>query len=63
MVLSTAKTRNCLTLVKKVEVICAADKNPGISVQALTDIFQCGKTQVAPVLKKVSILTYAKARA
>ena len=55
---STAKTRNCLTLVKKVEVICAADKNPGISVLALTDIFQCGKTQVAPVLKKkVSILT------
>ena len=45
------KKRNCLTLQKKIEVIKASEKNPGIKVRELAEIFYCGKTQIAKVLK------------
>ena len=46
------------------EVIRTADKSPGISVQTLADLFQCGRMQIASVLKnKVFILTLYEANA
>ena len=46
------------SLEKKVEVIKHLQKNPGTSVRALGDIFGCGKTQIAHILKnKESILS------
>lgn len=59
--MSTAKgpsKRNCFeSLEKKVEVIKYHEKNPSISIRALGDKFDCGKTQIAYILKnKASIL-------
>ena len=62
MAISTAKSTTCLTLAKKVELIRTAEKSPGISVRTLANLFQCGKTQVASVLKnKVAILSLYEA--
>ena len=47
-----ASKRNYLSLKKKVELIHYAEKNPGISVRALGEQFECGKTQVGQILKK-----------
>ena len=44
--------RNCLTLKKKVEVINYAKKNPLANMRDLGEKFQCGKTQIAKILKK-----------
>ena len=44
--------RKYLTLEKKVQLIKAAQKNPGVNVRSLTEQFQCGKTQAAGILKK-----------
>ena len=50
--------RNCLSLEKKVEVIKYQQKNPTISIRALGEQFNCGKTQIAYVLKnKADILS------
>ena len=50
--------RNCLSLEKKVEVIRYQQKNPTISIRALGEQFNCGKTQIAHVLKnKADILS------
>ena len=46
-----SKKRNYLTLEKKVELIKHAQKNPGVSVRALGELFDCGKTQVGRILK------------
>ena len=46
------KKRNCLTLKKKVEVIKYAKQNPRVNIRDLGDTFQCGKTQIAMILKK-----------
>ena len=46
-----------LTLKQKVDVIKAAEKEPSVGVRELAKKFQCGKTQVATILKnKVDIL-------
>ena len=50
--------RNCLTLQKKVEVIRTHEKNPRINVRELAERFECGKTQIAMIIKqKDSILS------
>ena len=52
------QTRNCLSLEKKVEVIKYQQKNPTISIRALGEQFNCGKTQIAYILKnKAAILS------
>ena len=52
------KKRNYLSLEKKVEVINYVRKNPGVSSRSLSEIFQCGKTQIAHILKeKESLLS------
>ena len=48
---TAAKKRNCLTLKKKVEVINYAKKNPRVNIRDLGEIFQCGKTQIAKIIK------------
>ena len=58
------KKRNYLTLNKKVELIKYAQKNPGVSVRALGEMFNCGKTQVGKILKsKESLLTMYESNA
>ena len=50
--------RNYLTLKKKVEVIKVSEKNRGMSLRELGQQFDCGKTQIAKILKtKESILS------
>ena len=49
--ISAAKKRNCLTLKKKVEVIKYAKKIPRAGTRELGEKFQCGKTQIATILK------------
>ena len=51
MALSTARTRNVLSLKKKVEVLTVAEKNPQIGVRRLAELFSCGKTQISTILK------------
>ena len=59
------KCRTCLTLAKKMELICTAEKNSGISIRTLANLFQCEKTQVVSVLKRkvVVILSLYEASA
>lgn len=58
------KKRNCLTLKRKIEVINYSKKNPGINIRSLADIFQCGKTQIAQILKtKDSLLSMYESNA
>ena len=58
------KKRNYLTLNKKVELIKYAQKNPGVSVRTLGEMFDCGKTQVGKILKnKESLLTMYESNA
>ena len=58
------KKRNYLTLNKKVELIKYAQKNPGVSVRALGEMYDCGKTQVGKILKsKESLLTMYESNA
>ena len=55
--------RNYLTLKKKVDVIKMAEKNRGMSIREL-EHFDCGKTQIAKVLKsKESILSLYESNA
>ena len=54
-------SRKCLTLQKKVELIKTADRYPGISMWSLAEQFECGKTQIAEILKKVSLLSMYEA--
>lgn len=46
-----AKKRNCLTLKKKVEVINYAKKYPKVNIRERGNMFQCGKTHIASILK------------
>ena len=48
---SGSQRRNYLSLEKKVEVVKHLEKNPGMSIRALGEIFGCGKTQIAQILK------------
>lgn len=58
------KKRDYLTLNKKVELIKYAQKNPGVSVRALGEMFDCGKTQVGKILKsKESLLAMYESNA
>ena len=50
------KKRNCLTLKKKVEY---AKQNPRVNIRDLGDAFQCGKTQIAMILKNQDSLLSA----
>ena len=57
IVLRTSRKRNYLTLEKKIEIIKHAQKNTGISVKALGELFNCGKMRVSRILKsKESLL-------
>ena len=50
--------RNYRTLQKKVDVIKAAEGNRGLSLRELGERFQCGKAQIAYILKnKESIVS------
>jgi len=51
-----SKTRNYLTLEKKVKLIKHAEKHPGMGVRALGELFECGKTQVGVILKSKETL-------
>ena len=52
------KKRTFLNMKKKVELIHFTEKNPGISIRNLEQIFTCCRTQIASILKnKESILT------
>ena len=51
MALSTAKSRNALSLKKKVEVLTTAEKNPRLGVRRLAKLFSCGRTQIGFILK------------
>lgn len=56
--------RNYLTLKKKVEVIKVSEKNRGMSLRELGQQFDCGKTQIAKILKtKESILSMYESNA
>lgn len=53
-----------MPLKKKVEVIETLAKNPGMNTRTLAEMFQCGRTQIASILKnKQSILTLYKSNA
>ena len=52
------KSRNHLSLQKKVKVIKTSQNNPSMNIRTLGEIFKCGKTQVARILKdKEALLT------
>ena len=51
-----SKNKNYLELKKKIELIKTLQKNPGISIRALGGIFQCGKSQIAQILKNKEYL-------
>ena len=54
--------RTYLSLEKKVEVINHLQKHPGTPIRALGEIFGCGKTQIAQIVKnKESILSLFQA--
>lgn len=56
--------KNHLSLKKTEEVIEIASKNPGTSVRMLGEHFQCGRTQIATILReKASILALYEANA
>ncbi len=56
--------RNYLPLKKKVEVIKAIEKDHGLSHRALAERFECGRTQVAQIIKnKESIMAMFSANA
>ena len=60
MSLSTlkGKSKNTLTLKKKVEVIRAAEES-GVGVRKLAEKFNCGRMQISSILKnKVLIIEY-----
>jgi len=58
------KKRNYLSLNEKVELIKYAQKNPRVSVGALGEIFDCGRTQVGRILKsKESLLAMYESNA
>ena len=59
---SGSQKRKYLSLEKKVEVIKHLQKNHGTSIRTLGEIFGCGKTQIAYILKnKESILSLYQA--
>ena len=58
IMLPMPKKRTYLSLKQKVEVIRTLEKNRGIKTRELSQIFGCGKTQIAKILKnKDSILS------
>lgn len=48
---SGSHKRKYLSLEKKIEVINHLKKNPGTSIRVLGEIFCCGKTQIAHIIK------------
>ena len=59
---SGSQKRKYLSLEKKVEVIKHLQKNHGTSIRTLGEIFECGKTKIAYILKnKISILSLYQA--
>ncbi len=62
--MASKQKKNFLPLKKKVEVIKAHENDRGLSHRALGEMFQCGRTQVAQIIKnKDSILALFKANA
>ena len=53
---SGKKKKNFLSLERKVEVIRTAEKNPSINIRALAELYECGKTQIAQILKTKDVL-------
>ena len=49
--MATKPKRNYLNLKKKVEVIKTAEKNQGMSIRELAEQFDCGRTQIAKIIK------------
>ncbi len=61
--MASKQKKNFLPLKKKVEVIKAHENDRGLSHRALGKMFQCGRTQVAQIIKnKDSILALFKAK-
>ena len=52
MAASTGGKRHYLTLKEKVEVIKTAEKDRSMNQRTLAEKFECGKTQIAQILKK-----------
>ena len=62
--MASVKKRNYLSLEKKIEVIRYVGKNPGKNVRDLGELFHCGKTQIAQILKsKESLLSMYQSNA
>ena len=53
---SVTKKRNYLSLKKKVEMINYSKTNPVVNIRSLADRVECGKTQVAQILKNQDTL-------
>ena len=52
--MSSAKKRNYLF--KKVEVIKTLQKNPGMKLCTLAELFDCGKTLITNIIKKKELI-------
>ena len=50
--MAAVKKRNYLPLTKKIDLIKYAQNHPGTNIRELAELFECGKTQVAQILKK-----------
>ena len=48
---TNAKKRKYLTLKEKVQVIKTMEKTPGMKTCELSQIFDCGKTQIGKIIK------------
>ena len=48
--------RNELSLKCKVEVIEYANKNPSQSSRKIAEVFNCGRTQIQGIIKKMEVI-------
>ena len=62
-VMAAAVKRNYLPLKKKVELIKHAQTHPSTNIRELAELFECGKTQVAQILKKEKLLAMYESNA
>ena len=58
LTMAASRKRNYLPLEKKVEVIRTMQRNPRMTIRNLGELFNCGKSQIAYILKnKESLLS------
>lgn len=50
--MASKQIRNFLTLKRKVDVIREKERNPSMTHRTLAEMFDCGRTQVAQIIKK-----------